>query len=261
MTVKQKAAELQLRVLFQQSSISKSYEEEWLESNEADLDTAFQAVEIEQLYYADPIVTVKQGIIDSAIADWKEVPVLMMCFLFDVLGAANDPEGTRLFERAVKHALKRWIHHEVFDNSAISGKGFRDRVISLSEATSLNQLKVPDSRYKDDRVDLIVHTSFLDKRSANLYVLMQCAAGKRWAEKKQISLDRWAQYLDWPRTSLSAAISTAQFIEESGNWTDLSTDYGMLMDRVRLQRAYSSGESGLNEELIAWVEGKMSELS
>lgn len=260
MTDKQCAARFQAEVLIEQSPISKASVQEYAEDTDVDLDAVFQAIEIEQAYHASPVVRVHRGIIEPVLDDWTKAPALALCLIFDVLGAAGDPEGTRLFERVVEVALRNHLQHAVYDNSAVSGRGLRARVRDFATLTSLMEGRSPDPDLKDDRVDLIAHTSFDDERSANLYVLMQCAAGKRWTNKKQIELDRWAQYLDWPRTNISRAISTVQFLEPTGKWQTLSTDYGMLMDRVRIHRAYGEGEEALNGELEAWVKKRYREV-
>lgn len=116
-----------------------------------------------------------------------------------------------------------------------------------------------DTHLKDDGGGLSTHTSFLDGRAANLYILMQCAAGKHWVDKQQIALDRWAGYLDWPRGSLVAGMATVQFVDPT-RWHDLNLEFGVLVDRVRIHKTREGMGAGTRAAVEGWVEERAGEV-
>ena len=252
------AARVQFDVLWESRFLSKAeLIVEYCDEDEDLADSILQLVEHEQSFFEAPILKVDRGLIEPLVDDWTDLPALLMCLHYESEGAAGDALGTRLFERVVAVALASHLGQQIFDNGATSGGGLTRRIIRFAELASLGLGRPPDPRYKDDRVDLIAHTSHLDGRSANLYVLVQCAAGIRWQEKQVVVLDRWAQYLNWPRDNLVPAIATSHFLSPTDRWLDLSSEFGMLMDRVRIHRAYGDGEIGLNAELVVWLASKV----
>ena len=72
-----------------------------------------------------------------------------------------------------------------------------------------------------------------DNRCANLYVLLQCAAGKNWKTKKSINLKRWTNYIKWYCDNIILSMSTVDYVKQK-DWDKRASDYGMLIDTLRI---------------------------
>lgn len=116
-----------------------------------------------------------------------------------------------------------------------------------------------NSSYKDDGVDAVGYKLFEDNRGANLYILLQCAAGTHWTTKKPINLNRWTNYIVWFPDNIIQSISTVEFVNKK-DWEKRSSTYGMLIDRVRIFNfLYKNIELDLQNEVKEWCKLKIEE--
>ena len=177
---------------------------------------------------------------------WEDIPEYFLCVYYSYYGADDNSGGTKLFEKISAQSLKNFINGEVYTIGFPEGRGlnaYLDEFINLCFET--RGVKA-DGTYKDDGVDVIGFKLFEDMRSANLYILLQCAAGIHWKAKKKIELNRWTKYIYWYPECIVSSISTVDFVSQK-QWEKQSSSFGMLIDRVRIYNTLYKYE--VNEEL------------
>ncbi len=114
-------------------------------------------------------------------------------------------------------------------------------------------------RYKDRGVDIISWKPFPEpdfdsRRSGQLVVLLQCAAGHDWRNKtRELPYASWTQYVHWA-TDPMRAFAVACFIGEDA-WHDVAREVdGLVFDRVRLINHLLKGvrDTELRTALQTW---------
>jgi len=164
---------------------------------------------------------------------WEEIPEYFLCLYYSFSGANDYSGGTKLFEKISAETLKNFMNGSVYTLGFPANKGLNDYLDEISIICHEDRLLRAEGSYKDDGVDVVGYKLFEDKRPGNLYILLQCAAGKHWKQKKQIVLNRWTKYIDWFQESIIQSISTVDYVDEK-NWRKNSSTFGMLIDRVRI---------------------------
>lgn len=250
---------LELNLLQNNRSISKSeiisvsgYEEQYVDSWLSTLQTR-------EAFYKKPFYEVRQNKL-YPLFSWEERPEYFLCLYYSFNGANDYSGGTSLFERISAQALKNFINGEVFTFGFPAGAGFNnnlDRIPNLCFET--RNLRAA-STYKDDGVDVLGYKLFEDQRSSNLYVLLQCAAGKHWAKKKPINMNNWVNYIIWYPDNIIQSISTVEFVQQD-IWDKRTSTFGMLFDRLRIYNFLYEKEIEpiLRQEVTDWCDKKISE--
>lgn len=247
----------------QVSKLINAEEEDSIEESdikEYDVDSMFLELERRITYYKQKLYKIERNII-TPLKNYKEIPEYFLCVFFAYFGASNNSEGTKLFELISGKALKNFLNGEV-------------KILGFPENTNLNTFldetakicyeergKRANTDYKDDGVDVIGYKLFDDERGGNLYVLLQCAAGVNWTTKKRISLNRWTNYILWYGECILSSISTTEFVKKK-DWDKRTSDYGMLIDRLRIYNTLYSSEidNEIRKNTLAWCEQYIDEV-
>lgn len=189
---------------------------------------------------------------------WEEVPEYFLCLYYAYFGANDNSGGTNLFERISGEALKNYINGEIFTLGFPVAMGFNDNLDEVAKLCKETRGIRASHTYKDDGVDVVGYKSFEDGRSSNLYVLLQCAAGKHWTAKKPIIMNRWDKYVLWYRENIIQSISTVDYVEEK-KWEKNSSTFGMLLDRLRIYNFLYAKDvnENLREDVKVWCESKI----
>ena len=207
--------------------------------------------------FFNPLYTIsKSRIIPNY--SWKEVPEYFLCLYYSFYGANDYSGGTSLFEKISANSLKNFINGEIYTLGFPAGSNFNNHLDAIAKYCHQQRGMPANSSYKDDGVDVLGYKSFCDNRSSNLYVLLQCAAGKHWTAKKPIILNRWTNYIVWFPENLIQSISTVEFVEQK-DWDKHSSTFGMLLDRIRIYNfLYKNGvDLPLRNEVYQWCESKI----
>jgi hypothetical protein len=191
---------------------------------------------------------------------WEDVPEYFLCLYYAYYGANDYSGGTNLFERISGQALKNYINGEIFTLGFPVTMGFNDNLDEISKFCFESRGTRANSTYKDDGVDVVGYKLFNDNRSSNLYVLLQCAAGKHWTTKKPIIMNRWDKYVLWYRENIIQSISTVDYVEND-KWDKHASTFGMLIDRLRIYNFLYEKEVDpiLRKEVISWCNDKITQ--
>lgn len=203
------------------------------------------------------IYTIKDNRITPNLS-WEEIPEYFLCLYYSYNGANDNSGGTKLFEKISALTLKNFIDGDIYTLGFPTGKGFNEYLDDLTNVCNENRNMPANSSYKDDGVDVVGYKLFEDSRGANLYVLLQCAAGTHWATKKQISLNRWTNYIVWYPENIIQSISTVEYVSKK-DWDKRTSTYGMLIDRIRIFNFLykETVEIGFRTEVKEWCRQKI----
>lgn len=207
--------------------------------------------------YKKPIYTVNNNKITPNFS-WKEIPEYFLCLYYSFYGANDNSGGTGLFEKISAETLKNFIQGEVYNLGFPISQSFNKNLDDIANYCFEQRNLLANSNYKDDGVDVVGYKLFGDDRSSNLYILLQCAAGKHWASKKPIIMNRWTNYIIWFPENIIQSISTVEFVEQK-NWNKNSSTFGMLIDRLRIYNFLyeKEVETSLRKEVLKWCENKI----
>lgn len=185
-----------------------------------------------------------------------------VCLFFSLYGA---PQGSnpKLFERMAAEAIGRHIHGPffVFGWPVLENvePAIAARVKQLAVLLRERFMEAPGVRYKDRGVDIIAWKPFLEpdegnRRSSQLVVLSQCAAGHDWRKKTtELPKHAWTQYVHWATDPISAFAVPCVIGEEL--WHDVAREVGgLVFDRVRLVNYLPQGvqDGELGTALTEW---------
>jgi hypothetical protein len=164
------------------------------------------------------------------------------CLFFSLYGA---PQGSnpKLFERMSAEAIGHHINGPVYVFGwpvlADVEAAIAARVKEVSDLLRERFAEAPRASYKDRGVDIISWKPFAEpdydnRRSGQLVVLSQCAAGHDWRKKtRELPIASWIQYIHWA-TDPIAAFAVACVIRDD-LWHDVAREVeGLVFDRVRL---------------------------
>lgn len=224
--------------------------------SEEDIDSLIRELNFRNWLFLKPYYEVNNNKI-TPLKTWKEIPEYYLCVYYSYFGASDDTNGPKLFEKISAHALKNFIGGEVFSLGFPQGKGLNTYLDEFVDLCFEKRGTQAHSDYKDDGVDVIGFKLFEDHRSANLYFLLQCAAGIHWRTKKKIELNRWTKYIHWYPECIISSISTVDYVSQK-DWEKDSSSFGMLIDRVRIYNTLYKTEinKSLRDEVLTWASKK-----
>lgn len=249
---------IELNILLYNTQLCKSEILELASSlDEQEVDGILSAMEWRANSYHNPIYRVENNTV-IPIVSWVDIPEYFLCLYYSYYGANDNSGGTKLFEQISANALQNFIGGEVCTLGFPANTGLNDSLDRISGICFEQRNMRADGTYNDDGVDVVGYKLFGDQRSSNLYVLLQCAAGKHWTAKKPICLNRWTNYLVWYSDNIITSISTVEFVQPQ-DWNKRTSTYGMLLDRLRIQNyLYQKGvDSTLRDLVTFWCNEKI----
>lgn len=256
---------VELYVIYEYETLSKSEIASNIrvggrEPSEIEIDSVLAELERrEQLYGSTSPFEVGDNVVVPKI-NWRECPEYVMCLIYSMQGVKDTAdEGTKLFERLSSEALRSYLGGETIVIGFPSSAGLKEQVISI--ASKCNEPlggRDPTSDDKDRGVDVVGWKPYKDARNSQVVVLMQCAAGKHWRNKKQIPLKSWKEFIHWGFSPITG-IAIPQ-IASLSNWNNIVDEYGFIVDRVRIFRSihnYTFEDSDLRNDVLSWCESKL----
>lgn len=256
---------IELYVLSEGKSISKSKILSILENNSADvgeedIDSAIS--ELNRRLYLYGVVKPYEinGNIITRTFDWKKYPEHTLCVYYSTFGAGNPDRGTKLFEQITKLYLEKELNYKSALFGFPIGSSFKTQLDSFANEIRENRYDNPNPHDKDRGVDIIAWKEFDNIRPNVILLFIQCAAGKHWNEKKQISLDSFRSFFSYTREATIKSLAITQIIDIS-DWRNATADYGLVIDRARLFRMITSPKNKttvkLKNQIIDWCKTKL----
>lgn len=194
-----------------------------------------------------------------------------VCLFFSLYGA-DQREGAdpKLFERLSAEAIGRHIDgpYFVFGWPALENvqAAIGARVQQVADLLRERFVEAPRDQYKDRGVDIISWKPFAEpdhasRRTGQLVVLSQCAAGHDWRDKTaQLPMGSWTQYVHWTNDPIPAFAVPCVIVDDL--WHDVNREVkGLVFDRVRLLNSLGDGvaENNLRAALMAWRDAQIEE--
>ena len=256
---------VELYVIYEYETLSKSEIASNIraggrEPSEIEIDSVLAELERrEQLYGSTSPFKVEDNVVVPKI-NWRECPGYTMCLIYSMQGVKDAADGgTKLFERVASEALKSYLKGETVTIGFPASLGLKEQVVQLALKTkeSLGR-REPLPSDNDRGVDVVGWKPHGDNRNSQVVVLMQCAAGIHWRNKKQIPLTAWTQFIHWGFSPITG-IAIPQ-IASLSNWNNIVDEYGFIIDRIRIFKVLYNitfSDSNLRDEVSKWCESKL----
>ena len=240
------------------------------EPGEAFIASIWRELARRQNLYTWPYFKVEDYIIEAQFSS-EPLTQYVACLLLSLYGVQGSTQVPgKLFERLVRLAMTNYLS----GNAVIFGWPFEDveaekdkepaitrKIKKLAYDLGERFYEAPDARYKDRGVDVIGWIPFKDRRSGQVIVLLQCAAGHNWEDKLPVPIEAWRQYIHWASNPIPAF--AVPCVVNERQWHDMSKDKGILFDRVRILNLLPSDlpEKPLSDELRTWVDKQIKDMS
>lgn len=255
---------IELQILFSGKSLSKNkiisiIDDHSGDADEVKIDSAIQElIRRLNLYGKVKPYDINGNIVTPAF-DWKKFPELTLCLIFSTHGAADADKGTKLFERLTKECVDQYFNFQSVHFGFPANIPFKQQLDYLATACSEDRNDDPSQFDKDRGVDVVSWKNFEDSRNSQIYLLIQCAAGGKWRDKKAIPMTSWRRFIGWNFQTTIPAIAVSQIIEAE-KWKNAVDDYGIVIDRARLYRMITAKgyktEPSLKKEIHDWCKTK-----
>ena len=124
--------------------------------------------------------------------------------------------------------------------------GFADclnHVSRMAREHPVNQrhLAYSASTAKDGGADVIAWIPFQDGTPGQAILLVNCAGGKDWKEKKhELDMKFWHKILDWHVPPLQGFSIPFVYQRDEAAWRGFSTHVGIVFDRMRISALFES---------------------
>ena len=191
-------------------------------------------------------------------------PEYLACLILSLFGV-HDIDSPKLFERLTCKAVEKYLSGEAFVIGwpTTNGQPVSIKKKCMNVANRLNErfVEPPSARYKDRGVDVVGWKPFDGKRSGQIVVLLQCAAGHDWSAKRSVPLGAWQQYIHWAYDPVKA-FAVPGIVSER-DWHDKSRDNGIIFDRIRITNLLPNGtdDGELSEALKDWIKAQLDEIN
>jgi hypothetical protein len=270
--VQQVADWIELRILVEGEGTSKTALSSHLESigGEEPADS-FMGFVWDELHYRHSILlqphySMTDQIVEPimSLAVW---PFYVACLILSLHGCSEgDRTITKLFERLSCQAVRNYLQGNAivvgWPRGQHQGRNRKRKVQEIAQLVDERFIEEPSVRYNDRGVDVIGWSPFADKRSGQVVILMQSAAGHNWNEKPPVPLEAWCEYIHWASRPIRAFAVPCVVIRT--HWHDKSMDKGLLFDRIRIANLLTAGsqvDANLSFELSNWIRNTLPELA
>lgn len=146
------------------------------DASEDDIASWLNELKDRQSRYLKPFYKIESNQI-KPLREWTEIPEYFLCVYYSFFGASDKSKGTQLFEHISAQTLKNFIGGEAYTLGFPQGQGFNTDLDKIAKLCNEQRGMPANGNYKDDGVDVVGYKLFEDNRCANMYVLLQCAAG------------------------------------------------------------------------------------
>ncbi len=262
---------IELLIISTNSSISKSkvlsiLQKDGVSVDEEDIDSVISELERRLNLYGKikPFLIIGSNIIPKF--DWQKYPEFTLCLYYSTYGVGKTLRGkkrdmgTKLFEDITKNCLESYFqttgHLFGFPNPL----PFKKQLDNFAKAINEKRIEHPNPYDKDRDVDLIIYKQLDEFRDNCILIFVQCAAGKKWDEKKAVAIDSYRRYMSFSMKATISSLAITQVVDIN-DWRNACDDYGIIIDRARLFRLLTLKRNiipkKLNQEIINWCKTKL----
>lgn len=235
-----------------------------IEASESFMSAVWRTLDYRKSLYNFPVYTLSDRTIDSQL-DLENRGEYLMCLTLSLFGVPKNTQlPGKLFERIAREAVKNYLHGE----AVVFGWPF-EKVDDIDEPAIMQMVKqlaatlcekfyeTPASKFKDRGLDVVGWTPHLDKRSSQIVILLQCAAGHNWVGKLPVPFKAWCQYIHWASNPITGFAVPCVITER--DWHEASNDKGILFDRIRIMNLVKDGieDNELRAEIDAWTHSEL----
>lgn len=236
------------RKLLSKNKIISIMEDNSLEADEDRVDSALAELSRRlQLYGRVKPYEIKENIIYRRF-DWKKYPEHALCLIFSTYGAGSSDEGTKLFEQITKACIDSALKTRSVLFGFPATLSFKEQLDTF--ATEIHEVRGedPGGSDKDRSVDIITRKDFDDSRPNMLLLFVQCAAGKHWNAKKAVAIPSYRRFFSFTYHAAIPSLSVTQVVDMD-DWRNATDDYGIVFDRARLYRMFTSPSYKINAKI------------
>lgn len=254
------------RRIVSKASLAHLIEAYWgNESSESFISDVWRELIVRQRLYANSPFEVHERMVEpNEELQVQDSPEYLVCLILSLFGV-HDQDSPKLFERLTCRAIEKYLSGEAFvlgwPTAAGEPVSIQQKCMDVAKRLNERFVESPDARYKDRGVDVVGWKPFGEKRSGQIVVLLQCAAGHNWAAKRSVPLGAWEQFIHWAYNPIKAFAVPG--IVSQRDWHDKSRDNGIIFDRIRIINllADGMGDSELSATLQDWVNVQLDELN
>ena len=189
---------------------------------------------------------------------------LLLTFLWESGLSSNSklwPRLSKQFERLSELAVQEYLHGLSLNigspRIAPIPRGFADCVDHISKTARehpvrLEHLAYSVPRTKDRGADVVAWIPFEDSTPGQVVLLVNCAGGKNWKKKlHELDLKYWHKIVDWHVSPLQGFSIPFVFQRDEKTWRGLSTDVGIVFDRMRISALFESSKQTQGKAQLA----------
>lgn len=258
---------IELSVICQNKIFSKARIYSLLNNSGDDIDEAMVDSIVSELIrrgelYGDVSPFVVEGKCVKPRMKWNMRPEMAMCLIFSIRGVKKKKgkdDGTKLFERLSSEAARFYLNGEAEVIGFPGKEKLKEQVENISlKACEETGKRCPSPQDKDKGVDIIAWKPHGDKRPNQLVLLLQCAAGINFEQKRSISLLAWNDFINWSVPPIQGIMIPC--IPSNDEWIKIRDNYYLIFDRVRIYRAIYKNtllDKSLRREIFAWCKDNL----
>lgn len=262
---------VELFLLVENSKLSKSKIYTILQNNsvnvdEEDIDSVFLELERRILLYGRNKPFEIFGTNVSPKTKWKKSPEYSLCLFYSTYGVGRTLKGnkrdmgTKLFEDITKYCLENYLSSFGVLFGFPSPLSFKNQLDFFAKKIHENRIDNPNPHDKDRDVDIVICKQFDEIRNNSILLFVQCAAGKNWDDKKPVAIESYRRYFSFSSKTVVSSMAITQIVSID-EWNNACDDYGIIIDRARLYRIFSSKSTSLSKPLknkiIKWFESRL----
>lgn len=262
---------IELQIISSSSPISKSkilsiLQKDDLAVSEEDIDSSILELERRLTLYGSikPFKIKGNNILPNF--DWRKFPEFTLCLHYSTYGVGKTEKGrkrdmgTKLFEDITKSCIENYLHATAYLFRFPSKISFKTQLDNFANEIKENRFENPNPHDKDRDVDLIVYKQLDDIRDNCILFFVQCAAGKNWDEKKAVAIESYRRYMSFSLKATISSLAITQVVDLN-DWRNACDDYGIIIDRARLFRIFSTNKNiiskKLNQDIMTWCKEQL----
>jgi hypothetical protein len=258
---------IELSVIFENKACSKARIASLLnnggeDADEAKVDSIMNEIVRRGNLYGDASPFTVEGKCIKPKMKWDKNPEIAMCLIFSIQGVTKkrgEDDGTKLFERLSNEAVMSYLNGQAVVIGFPDKKKLQEQIKYISSKTCEQiGIRCPLPHDKDKGVDIIAWKPHGDMRPNQIILLLQCAAGINFQQKRSISLVAWQEFINWAVTPIQGIMIPC--IPANDVWIQIRDNYQLIFDRVRIYRALYRNrllDKKLRREILAWCKSNL----